>query len=247
MDGPPRAFRNNCRQFFPCQGWQASFTLPLMTTIEKIKANPDNPRKVTDKRLGMLQKALQEFGDLGGIIFNRHTKQLVGGHQRIEILKRDPDAKVLIEHRYKKPTSTGTVAEGWVIAQGERFSYREVHWDTVKEKAANLAANKGAGEWDKGKLTGFLHELSNFSLDLDLTMFDPTERIKFFQDGKKERDEGDGGRVSSSEVVTVHLTFTRESSDRFKELIEYWQKLLNIENTTDCVLEVLKFAKDSAR
>lgn len=128
----------------------------------------------------MLEKSLKKFGDLSGIIYNRKSKQLVGGHQRTAVL--DAASAVEITKKYEKPTPTGTVAEGFVIVGKERFGYREVAWDEATEKAANLAANKGAGEWDVSGLTNWMRELEDFDFDLDLTMFDPDERIPFLAD-----------------------------------------------------------------
>lgn len=38
------------------------------------------------KALRALQKSMAEFGDLSGIVFNRRTGNLIGGHQRIKII-----------------------------------------------------------------------------------------------------------------------------------------------------------------
>src|SRR4051812_43912555 len=116
--------------------------------IKNLVPNAENPRTITPAKRAMLKKALLKFGDLSGIVYNRKTKQLVGGHQRREIF--DPESVVTITKKFSKPTKTGTVAEGFVEFNGEKFSYREVYWDAHLEKAANIAANKGAGEWDPG-------------------------------------------------------------------------------------------------
>lgn len=138
--------------------------------LSKLNQNPDNPRIVTDHKLAMLKQALLEYGDLGGFVFNRKTGRLIGGHQRQSVFP--PDAKIIIEHESKKPTKVGTIAEGYVAFNGERFKYREVIWDEVKEKAAAIAANKGAGEWDRDKLDNIFKDLAAFDFDLSLTMFD---------------------------------------------------------------------------
>lgn len=210
--------------------------------IKDLQLNPHNPRTITEKKLKMLQKALEEFGDLSGIVYNRKSKQLVGGHQRSKVLH--PTAEIIIEQKFKKPTKTGTVALGYIQIDGERFSYREVSWDETKEKAANIAANRGAGDWDKAKLTEWMKDLGDSFMDLDLTMFDDIERVKFLDD-KPKKEKSDTGRVASSDVKTVHLTFTDETADEFAELIGHFQKVLNIDNVTDTVLEVLRLAKDS--
>lgn len=157
------------------------------TKLKTLKLNPDNPRTTTDEKIKLLQGSMKEFGDLGGFIFNRKTKQFVGGHQRTKAAS--SEAEVTIEREYKKPTRTGTVAEGYVLIEGERFAYREVEWSPLKEKAANIAANKGAGEWDYAVLGEWIQELHGKNFNLDLTMFDENERKGFFSDMWEDEDK----------------------------------------------------------
>lgn len=146
-----------------------------MKTLGGLKANPKNPRTITDKKLAMLKGALDRFGDLGCIVYNRKTKRLVGGHQRSKALP--PEAKINIMREYDPPTKKGTVAVGYARVNGERFAYREVAWDDEMEAAANIAANKGAGEWDLPQLAGMMADIESMGFDLDLTMFDDEERM----------------------------------------------------------------------
>jgi hypothetical protein len=143
--------------------------------IKALAHNGHNPRTITDSKLKQLRKALLEFGDLSGIVFNTKTKQLVGGHQRTKLI--DDKTPVVITKRFEKPTRTGTIAQGYVELKGERFSYREVSWEPLREKAAAIAANKNAGEWDLEQLSATLKELTHFDVDfdLDLTMFSTKE------------------------------------------------------------------------
>lgn len=134
-----------------------------------------NPRKIKDSKLALLEKAMQRFGDLGGFVFNRRSQTIVGGHQRGKIFGR---SKVTIEKRFDPPTAVGTVAEGFIEYNGERWKYREVDWDEATEKAANIAANNSAGEFDLKGLTGLMHDLSKYNFDLNYTMFDVEERVK---------------------------------------------------------------------
>ncbi len=152
----------------------------MVKSLGELAANPENPRKISGAKLELLRKALHKFGDLSGFIFNRKTKHLISGHQRLKVF--GPEAEVSIEHTFKKATRTGTVAEGSVLLDGERYKYREVLWDRTKEKAAAIAANRNAGDWDDELLGDWLSELRDFEFDLDLTMFDLKERIKLFGD-----------------------------------------------------------------
>jgi hypothetical protein len=147
--------------------------------LRDLTPNDKNPRTITPEKLEFLTRSMKEFGDLSGIVFNRKTGTLVGGHQRIKSLK---DGVVEMLQTYKKPTPTGTVAEGFIKIDGERYSYREVSWDETKEKAANIAANKGAGTWDLPKLSEMLKDIDTFGFDLDLTMFSEFERADLFPD-----------------------------------------------------------------
>lgn len=147
--------------------------------ISELAPHPENPRTITQAKLGQLRKALLEFGDLSGIVFNRQTKHLVGGHQRVKQL--DPAVEVVITKEFSKPTRTGTVAVGYTLLKGERLAYREVAWDEHREKAANIAANNGAGVWDEAQLDRWMKELASFDVDFDmeLTMFDEDELKEF--------------------------------------------------------------------
>lgn len=141
--------------------------------VSDLKAHPNNPRKVTDTNLDQLKKSMLEHGDLSGIVHNRTTGNTVGGTQRTKNI--DKDAEIKITKTFETPTKTGTVALGYILQNGERFSYREVVWDKNRELAANIAANKGAGEWDYQKLTEMLNELDAMNFDLELTMFNEDE------------------------------------------------------------------------
>lgn len=142
--------------------------------------NPENPRVITEDKLKLLKKSLAEYGDLSGFIFNRTTGRLVGGHQRSKVLP--SNAKIHYTKKNTNPSKVGTLAVGFIEVDGEKFSYREVAWDDLKEKAANIAANKGAGEWDATKLTEWFSDLKTFGFDMDLTMFDNLERKSYIED-----------------------------------------------------------------
>lgn len=147
--------------------------------LADLKPNPQNPRKITDKKRKALKKSLEEFGDLSGVIYNRRSSQLIGGHQRLKVL--ETIGISAIEY------APGSTAYGFLkLMNGEKFAYREVHWDEAKEKAANIAANKGAGEWDFPKLQEWIIDLDNLNYDLDLTMFDEKERKDLFDVKEKK-------------------------------------------------------------
>lgn len=143
------------------------------TTLGDLPPNPGNPRRISDTKLEMLKRSIDKFGDLSGFVFNRHTKRLAGGHQRQKVMP--PDAEVVIEHSHMKPTRAGTIAEGYVMVDGERFKYREVLWSETTEEAANIAANQHGGEWDLTRLSDMVLKLDHENIDLGLLGFDDDE------------------------------------------------------------------------
>lgn len=127
-----------------------------------------NPRKVTAKMDGLLKGSLEEYGDLGGIVFNVRNKQLVGGHQRTRVLKDSSDLH--ISEELATPTENGTVGWGYLEKNGERFTVRFVDWEEEKHAKANLLANKVTGGWDFDILA------NEFEMEQLLEVgFEPTE------------------------------------------------------------------------
>jgi hypothetical protein len=179
--------------------------------LSELKPNPKNPRIVTPEKLEMLKRSLAEFGDLSGIVYNKRTRQIVGGHQRASVF--DAASVIEITKKYDKPTKTGTIAEGHILVGKERYTYREVNWDEVKEKAANIAANKGVGEWDMTELGSWMKELQSFNFDLDLTMFDADERLKFFESSVGAKDAAEEFNITPEQQKKLDLAYREWCSE----------------------------------
>lgn len=110
-----------------------------------------NPRKDLqpgDPEYEKLKKSILEFDYIEPIIWNQRTGQVVGGHQRLKILKE-------------------------LGRQEVEVSVVDLPED--KEKALNIALNKISGEWDLPKLQELLAELEQCDFDIQLTGFDPGE------------------------------------------------------------------------
>lgn len=134
--------------------------------VGELHPAPYNPRTITPEGLESLAASLKEFGDLSGVVKNRRTGHLVGGHQRVRIL----DKGWAIQKEPVKD-STGTVALGHIVTPWGAFGYREVDWPIEKEMAANISANKHRSDWDNVKLTPLLVQLDAGDFDLSLTGF----------------------------------------------------------------------------
>lgn len=116
-----------------------------IASVDDLSPCPYNPRTITDKAFGGLEKSLTEFGDLSGIVWNARTGQLVAGHQRLRALRE--------MHGNRLEFRDGCV----VTPEGEWFRVRVVNWEKMKADAAMVAANNEniAGDWTDG-LTSIL-------------------------------------------------------------------------------------------
>jgi len=125
---------------------------------------------ITSDQEARLTKSLEKFGDLSGIVVNRRTGLLIGGHQRRRQIP--SESTITVERTHDPPTRTGTVAEGFIDVDGERFAYREVDWDEAMAKAANIAANQHGGEFKWDELGLLIQQLAFEKIDMDLLGFD---------------------------------------------------------------------------
>lgn len=95
--------------------------------------NPRNQIKPGTKAWEDLEASMKEFGLVQPVIWNERSGHVVGGHQRIEILKAWGETKLQVV---------------------------PVDLDEEKERALNIALNKlGEGNWQKDKLAELLASL----------------------------------------------------------------------------------------
>ena len=101
--------------------------------LRNLKPAPYNPRRIDDASLAALTKSMERFGVVEPIVFNRRSGYVVGGHQRLRVL------------RGKRVTAVSVVV---------------VDLDETEERALNLALNspKLTGEFS-GKLQELLDEI----------------------------------------------------------------------------------------
>lgn len=118
--------------------------------------NPRVDLKPGDKEYDKLKRSIEEFGYVEPIIYNKRNNTVVGGHQRLKVLK---------DLGY---TDIDVV---------------EVDLNDNDEKALNIALNKVSGDWDNEKLEELLNELNNEAdFDISLTGFDSDEINKLMEE-----------------------------------------------------------------
>jgi hypothetical protein len=174
------------------------------TSLSDLVPNAKNPRKPwSNAQLDAFKKSLVRFGDLGGIVRNLTTNQLIGGHRRIEAFR--AGHKVEIVTTPQTIDAQGTVAHGYVIVDGARFGYREVRWSADDEMAANLAANRWAAEWDWQLVSDALKSISTDELR-SLTGFADHELANLMAADWNKPATGDLMGTADDAGHSVHLS-----------------------------------------
>lgn len=142
-----------------------------------------NPRKdltINDAEYKKIKRSIETFGYVDPIIVNERTGVIVGGHQRLKVLR---------ELGY------------------EEIEVSIVDLDEKQEKALNIALNKISGEWDFELLKDLLEELDAGDFDVELTGFDMDEIEKlmtrfFDEDDETEEDDFDVEESIPEEPIT---------------------------------------------
>lgn len=130
--------------------------------VEELKAAEYNPRKALrpgDAEYEKLKRSILEFGYVEPVIWNKRTGKVVGGHQRLTVMK-----------------DLGYTEVDCVV----------VDLEESKEKALNIALNKISGEWDTDLLASLLKDLDGSGYDITLTGFDLAEAQELFGSGSME-------------------------------------------------------------
>lgn len=110
--------------------------------------NPRKDLRPGDPEFEKLRRSITEFGLVEPLVFNERTGRLVGGHQRLKVLRALGETEVNVSI---------------------------VDLDEDQERALNLALNKVQGDWDEEKLAALLAELDAHGFDLSVTGFDELE------------------------------------------------------------------------
>lgn len=207
--------------------------------IKDLKQYHKNPRKITKEDFDLLGASLVEFGDLSGIVVNRITGEVIGGNQRTQFFKKNPDAEIHIEETYPKATESGTVATGYVTFSGEKYSYREVEWDLEKEERANIRANKLGGTWDFDMLANAFD--NSVLLDSGWKAFEigfATTRDEETQD--KDSLKGSMESYLEGNVKQVTLYFTAEEFEQVMKRIDRIMTQTGAASHTEVFLKLLE-------
>lgn len=155
--------------------------------IEELNEAAYNPR--IELKPGMaeyekLKASIQTFGDVEPIVWNKRTGNVVGGHQRLSVLK-DLGAKTTL--------------------------VSVVDLSDTEEKLLNIALNKIKGDWDKEKLETILADFDQS--EAFVAGFDPDEiallqadNSDLEQDLEDWLDDEEDDYYGASWVITLNFS-----------------------------------------
>lgn len=163
--------------------------------LAQLQPAPYNPRlalRPGDAGWEKLRRSLTEFDLVQPLVWNRRTGHVVGGHQRLEIL------------RHAGRTEVDCVV---------------VDLPLEREQALNIALNNAAvgGDWDTDKLTDLLTELQDLpDFDVTLTGFDRQQLrdLLFVPDTAAAFVDDDDDDAKSSVAATLAIPYDRWAAVR---------------------------------
>jgi DNA modification methylase len=171
--------------------------------IKDLKKHPKNPRTLSRDQFDHLKKSLDKFGLIDKPIVNTDM-MIIGGHQRIKILKLDGIKEI----------------ECWVSDQ--LLSDQDV-------EELNIRANKNTGEWDWDILANQweVPELLDWGFTVDELQFDDIEQIENDTEEDSEvlepgKDEDAITKLGDIYELNEHRIVCGDST-----LPEYVEKCLN--------------------
>lgn len=160
--------------------------------LDKLKEAAYNPRVKLEPGMDeyeKLRKSIETFGDVEPIVWNQRTGNVVGGHQRLQVL-RDLGQK------------EATVSV--------------VDMDEAAEKRLNLALNKARGDWDGEKLEALLQEMAPDALEVSGFGADEVAILLENNDGLDDWDGDDGNDDWQDDVNFYGASFV--VTERFRDI-----------------------------
>jgi ParB-like chromosome segregation protein Spo0J len=176
--------------------------------INKLRAAPYNPRRALrpgDAAWERLARSLDEFDLVQPLVWNRRTGHLVGGHQRLEILK-----------------ERGVMEVECVV----------VDLPPEREKALNVALNNPAvaGDWEPDRLVSLIEELQDLpDFDATLTGFSEEELRDLRLSPMEEHEPDETEQADNEEQSDMVLATLEVPPERWEAVQERLDELLEAE------------------
>ncbi len=117
----------------------------------KLRPHPLNPRHITNDARNKLKKSIKTNGVVGGIVFNKKTGYIIGGHQRVSVLDE-------INKYNENDPETDYFLNVEVIELGEKEE---------KELMIMLNSQSAQGQFDDELMRQLLHDIDYRNAGLD--------------------------------------------------------------------------------
>lgn len=162
--------------------------------LKEAEYNPRRKLEKTDEAYKRIKASVEEFGCIDPIIVNSRNMTVIGGHQRLEILKE---------------------------LQYEEIECVVLSLDEKQEKRLNLSLNKNSGYWDNMKLEELFDELNLSEEELFATGFSPSEVEDLKTDFISDLLEDDFSTVNKElDKFAVTFNIPKEYEERFSKYIK---------------------------
>lgn len=162
--------------------------------LKAAKYNPRRKLEKTDEAYQRIKSSIEEFGYVDPIIVNANNMTVIGGHQRLEILK---------ELGY------------------EEIECVMLNLDEKQEKRLNLSLNKNVGYWDNTKLEELFDELNLSEDELFSTGFSMSEIENLKTDFISELLNEDYSTVDRQlDKFAITFNIPKEYEEKFSQYIK---------------------------
>ena len=201
--------------------------------MEEAKEYFKNPRKISEKQMSDLAIWIQELDDLGGVVHDLNSHEIISGNQRSKVVDLN-NCEIELVKKFDPPTAQGTVALGYIEYKGERFGYRQVKWTPAQCEKANIIANKGGGEWNNEVLTNDFDK--NMLLEIGF------EESELIIDGKHDKKKKDRSGSTSKTELSFKIEFNSLAEKKaFHKFLRHIKSLYpEKKNVSERITEFIK-------
>lgn len=162
--------------------------------LKEANYNPRRKLEKTDEAYQRIKASIEEFGYVDPIIVNSNNMTVIGGHQRLEIMK---------ELGY------------------EKIECIMLNLDEKQEKRLNLSLNKNVGYWDNTKLEELFNDLNLSDEELFATGFSESEIENLKTDFITDLLEEDFSTVDRQlDKFAVTFNIPKEYEEQFSKYIK---------------------------
>ena len=200
--------------------------------LSDLKGNPHNPRFIKEANAQQLKASLAKLGDLSCIVFNERTGQLVGGHQRknviLQLIGENP--QITITHTNDTPNEVQTTREGYILVGTEHYKVRFVDFSEQDEALALIVANddRNKGEYDMQLLPTAIDIASGSILSVDFDLMDFAEWFNFDLSPTNTEDV-----EFEADTENKKLSFNLSKSDYERTIARFEEVKTNMSLDTD--------------